>query len=64
MAKIIKVTIDDANGEFDVDLSGFHGKGCDALIKAFGEIGSITSETHKPEYNENVTVNRTAKLGQ
>lgn len=64
MAKIIRVTVDDSTGEFAVDLSGFSGKGCDALIKAFGEIGAITSETHKPEYNENVTVNRTAKIGQ
>lgn len=49
--EIIKVTVDDSTGEFDVDLTGFHGQGCDSIIKAFGEIGKTTKHIHKPEFN-------------
>jgi hypothetical protein len=49
--KVIKVTIDEATGEFNVDLTGFEGQGCDDVIKAFAEIGEVTKELHKPEYN-------------
>lgn len=49
MAKTVTVTIDeDAN--FAVDLNGFNGKGCDAVIKLFDGIGTVTKETTKPEY--------------
>lgn len=51
MAKSIKVEIDEGTGEFNVDLTGFEGKGCDDIIKAFAEIGEVTKEIHKPEYN-------------
>ena len=50
--ELIRITIDDNTGESSVDLQGFHGKGCAAVIKAFGEIGEITSEIHKPEFNQ------------
>jgi hypothetical protein len=50
-SEIIKVTVDDLTGEFDVDLTGFHGHGCDAVIKAFSEIGKIKTHIHKPEFN-------------
>jgi hypothetical protein len=52
MAKLIKITVDDSTGEFDVDLTGFHGKGCDAIIQACGELGEIKTEVKKPEYYE------------
>jgi hypothetical protein len=52
MAKIVKITVDE-NGDFTVDLNGFKGRGCDAIIKAFGEESTITKETHKREYGEN-----------
>ncbi len=61
--QIIKVTVDDNTGEFDVDLTGFHGVGCAAIIEAFGELGEITSRTHKPEYREKAQVTRTVKEG-
>jgi len=51
MAKTVTVTIDEGSGDFSVDLTGFQGKGCDAIIKAFAEIGDVTKEIHKPEYN-------------
>ena len=48
MAQIVKVTVDDLTGEFDVDLTGFHGKGCDAIIQAFAELGEMKTHVHKP----------------
>jgi len=63
MAQIVKVTVDDNTGEFDVDLTGFHGKGCDAIIAACGELGEIKTHIHKSEYNEKekVTIGRVVK---
>jgi hypothetical protein len=63
MAKIVKVTVDE-NGDFTVDLNGFHGRGCDAIIKAFGEESTVTKETHKREYGENQNVANTERLGR
>jgi hypothetical protein len=54
-AKIVKVTVDDNTGEFDVVLTGYHGQGCDAIIEAFGELGAITSHVHKPEFRATAT---------
>ena len=51
MAKTIVVEIDEGSGGFTVDLTGFEGKGCDDIIKAFAEVGDVTKEIHKPEYN-------------
>jgi hypothetical protein len=59
MAQIVKVTVDDTNGNFAVDLTGFEGKGCDAIIQAFAEIGQIETHIHKPEYKEITKTNRT-----
>jgi hypothetical protein len=64
MAKIVKVTVDDSNGEFEVDLTGYQGQGCDAIIEAFGEIGAIKTHVHKPEYRQTAQVTRTVKAGQ
>lgn len=50
-AKIVKIEIDEATGNFNVDLTGFNGKGCDDIIKACAEVGDVTKEVHKPEYN-------------
>lgn len=61
--QIIKVTVDDTNGEFSVDLTGFQGQGCDAIIEAFGEIGEITSHIHKPEYKQTTKTARIQKVG-
>ena len=55
MAKIVKVTVDDSNGEFDVDLTGFHGVGCDDIIKALGELGEVKTQIAKPEYRQIIT---------
>jgi hypothetical protein len=62
MAQLIKVTVDDNTGAFDVDLTGFHGQGCDAIIEAFGELGEIKTHVHKPEFKENAV--RVQKQGQ
>ena len=50
MAQIVKVTVDDATGEFEVNLTGFVGHGCDAIIQAFAELGEMKTHIHKPEY--------------
>jgi hypothetical protein len=62
MAKIVKVSVDDATGEFDVDLTGFHGVGCDDIVKALGELGEIKTQIAKPEYRE--ITKRFVKAGQ
>jgi hypothetical protein len=62
--QIVKITVDDTNGAFDVDLTGFQGIGCDAIITAFGELGEITSHTHKPEYKQVTVTSRVQKVGQ
>jgi hypothetical protein len=61
--QVIKISVDDNTGEFDVDLTGFHGQGCAAIIDAFGELGEITSRTHKPEYREKTVTQRVVKAG-
>lgn len=57
--EIIKVTVDDNTGEFDVDLTGFHGIGCDAIIQAFGELGQTKKVIHKPEYTAKTQTKQT-----
>ena len=52
MAKMVKVTIDESTANVDIDLIGFHGKGCDSLFRAFASVGKITKEVIKPEYRE------------
>ena len=62
MAKIIKIDVDDLTGEFSVDLTGYQGQGCDAIIEAFGEIGEIKTRIHKPEFKSTQT--KQTKQGQ
>jgi hypothetical protein len=54
MAQLVKVQIDETTAEVNIDLIGFHGKGCDALLKAFSQVGKLTKETIKPEYRQQV----------
>ena len=64
MAKIITVTIDE-NGDAEIDLQGFHGRGCDAVMKGFNKAlgGEITSNATKAEYNKPLTKNVCVKGG-
>ena len=48
--QFVTVEVNDADGSFSVDLTGFEGKGCDAVIKAFAEIAEPTKVVEKPEY--------------
>lgn len=50
MAKLIKVTIK-PDGKKEVDLSGFLGVGCAAVLTAFTKGDKIISKDKKPEYN-------------
>jgi hypothetical protein len=54
MAQMVKVVIDEKTASVDIDLIGFHGKGCDTLLKAFSQVGKLNKETFKPEYREQV----------
>ena len=52
MAKIVTITIDE-DGNADVDLAGFQGKGCGAIQEAFSlAMGSATEVIKKPEFNK------------
>ena len=58
MAKIIVVTIDE-NGDAEIDLQGFHGRGRDAVMKGFNTAlgGEILENTNRAEYNKPLTKN-------
>ena len=58
MAKIITVTIDE-NGDAEIDLAGYQGKGCAAVMAGFNKAlgGEITSDATKAEYNKPLTKN-------
>lgn len=58
--KNITVTVDENTGEFEVDLTGFQGQGCDAIIEAFAEIGEATAVVHKPEWKATAHKQQTA----
>ena len=61
----ITVTIDE-NGDAEIDLQGFHGRGCDAVMKGFNKAlgGEITSNATKAEYNKPLTKNVCVKGGR
>ena len=65
MAKIIVVTIDE-NGDAEIDLQGFHGRGCDAVMKGFNKAlgGEVLTDNSKPEYNKPLTKNVCVKGGR
>jgi hypothetical protein len=58
VAKIITVTIDE-NGDAEIDLAGYQGKGCTAVMAGFNKAlgGEITSDATKAEYNKPLTKN-------
>lgn len=58
--KVITITIDEETSESAVDLTGFHGKGCADVIKAFDGLGKVTKDAKKPEFNQ-VTLNTVRK---
>jgi hypothetical protein len=51
MAKEIEFTI--FEGDVEVDMKGWNGKGCDAIAKGFAEVLGDSSAVvkHKKEYN-------------
>jgi len=53
MAKLITITIDPQTGDQTAEAHGYNGKGCDAVLKAFGDgVGETVDIRHKPEYNK------------
>lgn len=50
--KIVTITIDE-EGDQTVDLTGYNGKGCDAVADVFGRaVGATTKVVHKPDFNK------------
>lgn len=60
MAKLVTIEIDQTTGEFSVDLTGFHGKGCGDIVKMFDGLGTKTKGITKPEYKQE-TINLVRK---
>lgn len=52
MAKLVTILLDEETGQFSVDLTGFHGKGCADVIKMFDGLGEKTKDIKKPEYKQ------------
>jgi hypothetical protein len=52
MAKTMTITVDDRTGATEIDLGGFHGVGCDAVMKVMVEGSKVVDTQKKPEYNE------------
>ena len=51
MAKEIVIEIDLATGDQTAEAHNYFGKGCDGVLKAFGDgVGSTEKITHKSEY--------------
>jgi hypothetical protein len=65
VAKIITVTIDE-NGDAEIDLAGYQGKGCAAVMAGFNKAlgGQITSDATKVEYTKPLTKNVCVKGGR
>jgi hypothetical protein len=51
MSKTITITVDE-KGESTVDLNGFHGKGCEAVMKALRGNDTVRRSVTKPEFNQ------------
>lgn len=49
MAKTITVEIS-KDGKASIDLAGFEGEGCEAVAKAFDELGKVEEDKKKPEF--------------
>ena len=62
--QIVTVTVDDNSGAFEVDLTGFQGIGCDAVIKAFAELGETKTVIEKPEYKQKTVTQRSIQSGR
>jgi hypothetical protein len=53
MAKEIVIEIDLATGDQTAEAHNYFGKGCDAVLKAFGDgVGSTEKISHKSEFNK------------
>ena len=65
MARIVTVTIDE-NGDAEIDLAGYQGKGCAAVMAGFNKAlgGEITSDATKAEYTKPLTKNVCVKGGR
>jgi hypothetical protein len=53
--RIIEMEIDNATGDFELKLSGFKGKGCKDVAKAFEKLGTVKAEETTTEYHEQPT---------
>ena len=51
MAKIVTITIDEGTGQSEIDAAGYHGKGCDAVVRGFAAGLGAPEVTKKSEFN-------------
>ena len=52
MAKSGVVVVNKVTGEFSIDLTGYHGKGCSVDARAFTVGSTVTKDVHKKEWNQ------------
>jgi hypothetical protein len=63
--KEITITIDPATAGVEVDLEGFQGKGCQAVIEGFARAaGTNANITHKREFNAPIIAANRLKQGK
>ena len=61
MAQMIEVIIDESTAQVTVDLKGFHGQGCDAVMQAMMQVGNGEStQVTKPEYRAQAQIGKQA----
>jgi hypothetical protein len=51
--RICTVVVNSKGKSLTVDLDGFHGQGCSAIVEAFAAMGPVLSESEKPEFYDN-----------
>jgi hypothetical protein len=52
MAKQVTIELNTETAAISVDRTGFQGQGCDAVTKAFENLGEVTLDKKKPEYKQ------------
>ena len=61
-----QVILDITAEGISVNTEGFQGKGCEAIHKAFSQLGKVTEHKKKPEYHkvQNTRVGASVRAGR
>lgn len=62
MAEQLVIIDVDQNGDFTLETSGFQGKGCKDVAKAFEKMGKVNTEKNKDEFYKSPN-NATVQVG-